>query len=604
MPRVPGYDEFQVAPRTPGAPRAESAASAALLGAGAADTEALGKGMQSAGNAAGDVIARMQDAENADKLFQAETALKNDWVQFSTEQSAKRGAAASAEGGVTKQTADWFGKSNERYGNLLENDVQRRLFAQSVEKLRTQGLDVMSKHQATEQRVSLVESATSSIGTSISNAARFANDWRVSESEAKNIKQRVGVVAQLEGWTTERREAEERKHLTTLHAQVIQQLAKDGGPAAEAYFKQFKDEIDGSKLAEIGEFARKATATSIGDSTADTIFKALGPKSNTDPVELLKMEDELRKKLAGNDDAIKVGIAGLRERVTAYKDQRREQENAKMASVNTLILQGASSSAIRRSVEFLQLSPDDGLKINTFLDNRDASRASRAAAEESRAAAAEQRYEMRLTREGTEARMRMSNPEKLMEMSRNQVINQLPLLGIRNTQELLEKWDAYKASSAKFNEAKIDDEDFKTTAMKFGMRPNEKDKSEREKDDLIRLRSAVENAIADGQRAKNGSLTRKEKVEIMERVVGDKVIEDKFFNFTHKPDVRATRTEEELKNSYVKVGPYAQRVKYGDIEEAWRKSTSETLRALGVYPSEEELATRWLKYKGLYKEKK
>lgn len=607
MPRVPTYDEFQVAPRSGGVgPRADSAASAALLGAGAADTEALGKGMIAAGNAAGDIEARMQEVRNADKLFQAETALKNDWVQFDTQQRSKKGAAALADGGITKQTEDWFGGSNERYGNLLENDVQRRLFDQSIQKLRSQGLDVMSKHQATEQRVSLVESATATIGTSINNAAANANDWRIAESEAKNIRQRVGVLAGLEGWSPERRAAEEGKHLTTLHQQVIQQLAKNGGPAAEAYYKQFENEIDGSKRAEIGEFARKATATSIGDSTADTVFKALGPKNSTEPVELLKMEEEVRKQLKGNDDAIKVGIAGLRERVTAYKDQRKEQGNALSAGVNMLIIQGASGSAIRKSAEYLQLAttdPEEARKIDTFLESRDYQRAARGAAEEARAESRERRQQYRLNNEGLDTALRLSDPAQLVKLTRNEVINLLPVLGQQNTVGLLQKWDSIKSNEGKFNEAKIDDEDFKTTALQYGLRPNEKDKSEREKDDLIRLRSAVENRIADEQRAARGPLTRERKVELMKQVIGDKVIQERYGGFSQTQETVATRTPEELKKSFVLVGPARQKVGYSQIPEDYRKSIVADRRARGLATPESVLAELWLRKEGTFKEK-
>lgn len=599
---VPTYDEFAVAPRAPGTPARSSVASSALFHiaqpspvAGAGEgLDAIGKGLMSAGGDAIKIANSMQDRENADMLFRAETALKNDLVAYHTQASQRLGANAK---GVTADTEKWFGEAIGKHAEGLTGETQRRLFAQEAQKLRLSTIDSVAKHEAQQSRIALEDSANASIIGSINLAAANANDWTVAEAQKTEIRKRIDVIAQVNGKGAEWRDQKVGESLTQLHTQVLQQIVKDSPVAALDYFKKYEKEIDGAKRAELGEFAKKATATSVGDSTADTVWKDMGPKSRTDPVALSDMEERVRTQLKGNDDAIEKGIKGLRERAAAYKDQRKEEGNALEASVNGLILKGASANQVRNSPEFVKLSsqePEAARKVITFMENQDYLKVARAAASEQRADAAESRAQRRLHASTFDTALALSDPDRLVALTRDQVVNLLPVLGRESTTMLLHRWDTLTKSSDKLLEARIDKQDFDRIAMTAGLRPNEPKKSEEDKDRLVRLQSAVETAIDVEQRAKKRGLTREEKVQVMQREIDNTVMEHNLI-LPNTKRIASTLSPDEAKDAFVEVGPQKQRVMLVDIPPDFRLNAVATRRRQGLATSERELAELWLR---------
>lgn len=601
MPKIPTYDELQVTDRPlPGA-RSESVASPTLLSSGADDLTKLGKGLMAGGDDMSKIAGQMQDRRNADVLFRAETAFKEDLTQFDTAQRSKKGATALAEGGVTEQGNKWFGDAVQKHSGILENDLQRRLFGELTTKLRVQTLDGLSLHQARESRASLVDSTKATIVGSINRAAASPNDWTVLEGERKEITKRVDVLAQIEGYTPEVRAAVLGENMTMLHTQMIQQLVKANPAAVEGYYKKYENEIDGSKRAELGEYAKKATSTSLGDATASTVWDANKPKNGTEPVRLADMEEAVRSTLKGNDDAIEKGIKGLKERVASYEFQKKQEGNALEASVNGLILKGASAAQVRSSPEFISLSvksPEDARKVLTFMENQEYTRVARAAASEQRLDAAESRKERRLHRDTLDTTLRLSDPDALVALSRDEVVNLLPKLGMTNTTALLGRWDSLTKSSDKLIEARIDKQDFETVALSAGLRPNEKNKSEDEKDRLVRLQQRVETVIDAEQRAAgNKPLTREAKQAIMQREIDNAVMVDTWGFDSKRP--LGTLGADDIGKAYVTVG--GREVKLTSIPPNFRQQAVAERRRQGLPTSETQLAELWLRSQGKMK---
>jgi hypothetical protein len=282
MPRVETYNTPQVEQRAlPGA-RQSSVASPALFGAAAEQQEQMGKSMLVAGTGVANAANVMQERENADMIFRAETTLKDDYLKYDRSARGRRGQQA---WGVTAETEEWFGEQEKQHTKILENDKQRYLFKQSLTKLG-------------ERRRSIEESANASIVSSINTAAASAAEWYSTPpgetgstpSQAtvttvgpdgtpevavkgvevtarrdpitgikSDILKRVQVLSQLNGWSPERKEYEEAKHVTNLHKQVLQVLADKDPSAAREYFDVNKAEINGSehdninKVLKIGE---------------------------------------------------------------------------------------------------------------------------------------------------------------------------------------------------------------------------------------------------------------------------------------------------------------------------------------------------------------
>jgi hypothetical protein len=220
--------------------------------------------MQAFGQALTNIEIQAQDRENADMLFRAETALKGEYLTF--EDDVRNNRKGQAAWGVTKDADKWFAEQQKKHGEILTNDAQRKLFGQSIAKLRQSALNSLSGYEAGERRRSLEESAAASIVGSINLAAANAADWvakpaaRVPGPDGQpverlspmvgikaDITKRVQTLAAVNGWTPERKGAEEARHLTNLHRQVIQNLADSHPDEARAYFNANKAEINGTE---------------------------------------------------------------------------------------------------------------------------------------------------------------------------------------------------------------------------------------------------------------------------------------------------------------------------------------------------------------------
>lgn len=263
MPSVPTYDGLQVAQQGLPSVRRESIASPDMFGAVGERMQKQGNALQNAGSDLAVVAGRMQDRENADMLFRAETAIKNDYLNFETQVRERRGQNA---WGATKDAADWWEKKTKEHGENLGNDVQRRLFSEQAAKMRLSSLDGISKHESDQRRISIGESAQASIVGSINMAAATAaNAPRAVASEDGSVKQsfdvapfksdlvkRVQVLSNINGWTPEIRAYKEAEYLTNFHKQIIQSLADKDASAARSYFDANKSEINGSEQDTIG----------------------------------------------------------------------------------------------------------------------------------------------------------------------------------------------------------------------------------------------------------------------------------------------------------------------------------------------------------------
>lgn len=592
MPKVPTYDAPQEQLHPLGAPRQDSVASPDLLGAQARNTEALGKGMLAAGTGLSAIAYKMQEREDADSVFRAETALKDEYIKY--EQDVRKTRQGRFAKDLTTDTEKWWDERLQEHTKGLGNGNQQRVFSERATRLRQQSVGAVSQWEAGQLEKSHDESWQASKASTIGIAAATPTPQAI-DSARLEIDRLNQYQARRKGWEPEKLAAEVIRDKTVLHAQVIQGLARTDPVAAKVYFDKFKDEIDGTKHAELGEFAEKVSANAIGETKAGEVWSTLGPKDDRTPVELDKMEEQLRKDLKGNEPALDSAIRRLRERVQAHKDSRRERDEGFESSVNKAILDGASMSQIARMPEFNRLSPESARKISEHMERQAATRAARGAAEAQRTEAMEGIAERKRFREGAEAAFRIRDPEVLASMTRDQVVNLLPTLGREHTNHLLEKWDGFHKSPEKLTEARIDKQLFDSIALEVGLRPNEPKKDEKEKDQLVRLQNHVEVLIGTEQRAKGRQLSRDEKAKVMREALDNKVLVDEWGRDPKKP--LSVLSTDELKDAYVMVGE--KQVRIASIPATDRAGIESAARRAGKTPTEQLIAEKWLELQAI-----
>lgn len=233
------------------------------------DAIMAGNAAMSVSNAAGNAAIRLQDKRNADQIFQAETSLRDDYLQFENQVKQRTGQNA---WGVTNEATKWFDDNVTKRASALENDVQRGVFMQTAAQLRTRSLDVVSQHEAVQHRASVEESAKASILSSINLAAADAHNPAAVSTAKTDILKRMQVTAELNGWTPERRALEESNTLTNLHRQVIRAQIDTNSEAAKAYYDANKGEIAGAEHAEIEKALNQGTLAAKAQTAVDSVM--------------------------------------------------------------------------------------------------------------------------------------------------------------------------------------------------------------------------------------------------------------------------------------------------------------------------------------------
>ena len=270
MPRVPTYDTPTVNEQALPSARVTSNASPTLLGGEAARGLAdASTGAQSLGADLTAIQTHIQERENADLLFRAESQLKGDLVGFNEEIRSRKGVNA---WDATKDATKWWDTAATKYSEGLTNPAQRAAFAKTIAGLRVQSLSTISAHEGAERQRSIEESAQASIVGSINAAASNYQAPEAIPTAIDDITRRTAVVSALNGWTPERRDLETTKNLTQLHKQVIQNMVQTSPEEAMAYYTTHKEQIAGAERDDVEKLIKGAKFTTAAQQFGDDVI--------------------------------------------------------------------------------------------------------------------------------------------------------------------------------------------------------------------------------------------------------------------------------------------------------------------------------------------
>jgi hypothetical protein len=520
MPSVPTYDVPQVQPTPLQQPDLHSVASPEILGRKAQQDMDLAKGVMSAGTGLSQIAYHMQERETADVAFRAETKLKDDYIK--QEQDWRQNRQGRFAKDLTKDAGDWFDKQIKDSSEMIgQNQKAQRLFQRRAMQLREQSVAGVSHWEAGQLEKSHDESwlADKNVTKSVAAASPTLGSVETARTEIRRLN---AYQAGRKGWEGAQLEGENLKDLTDLHTQVIQQLAQTNPNNAATYFEKYKSEIDGTRQAEIGKFAKQATATSLGEAGAGAVWEKLGPKSDAAPVELDKMEAEVRKEFKDNEFAVKAGLASLKERAAAHNSSQAERQADNVNKVWKMANGGAGLGSVLRSAEYAQLPGEKQKEIRQAIEDRTHMLVTRNFADR-------ERMEREKQLDYSAAYHTYSDPEVLSGMTRAQVQALEPTIGKQYADQLLSKWESIRTHQGGLSEARIDNDAFKTLVRDFGFDPDrklnlKKDSDKTEAARMGAMRDEVERQIGLEQGAKKRVLTREEKDVIARKTLSQSVL--------------------------------------------------------------------------------
>lgn len=496
------------------------------LGAGLARAE--GQTAEAAANL-GDVVSRLgvstyteiqrQERQRAHDvaMLEADNALTK-WTNdrlYNPEGGAltKKGKAAQA---LPEEVDGDFEKTASEIGATLSTPEQRAAFEQL--KLRHQiGLDtVLKRHVFAEmtafEKQELDAKLENTVGTVSANA----------------LDPKAAVAALTDGLTALRRSAErlgygpeellqrETALTTRAHVGAIEQLLALGNDkAAVAYFEGFKGQIAGDAQAKIVAAIDAGTTAAEGVRSSDQIWNELGPKGESDPVNIDAMETAAREQHKDDPKVLTATLQRLRERKAGVDAGRADRKEAIAGDLWKAVAQGASLSDIQRMPQYLAAPGALQVQVSEHVVDRAEQQASRKLTGATRG-------EQQKEQAGWAMLWHYDDPAVLSKMTDNQVLALLPDLGVDHVNRLMQKKRAYEKSDDTVRAATIDSELFKSVAVGAGMNAYAP-KTDVEKADLSQLQNTVEAAIDREQQARGKTLTRDEKEKLTRSIVDQKV---------------------------------------------------------------------------------
>lgn len=475
--------------------RQESIASAKLFEGQGSENIAMGQGLQRAGAQVADIAMKMQDRENADMLFRAETAYKDDLLKITTDAQQRRGANAF---NVTTDVDTQLTESAKKHSEGLTNEVQRRLFSEQVTKSQQQTRGSMSRFEWEQRRESVIESTQAAVGSTIKLAAAAAADGYIkAPSETaegintfrQDIKKHIAVLGQIEGWLPSKRQYEEAKFVSMMHEQVIQNMVDKDPKAAKAYYAENKGEIGGDKRDNIDKLLKAGTSTLIGQEIRDVVVA----KGMTEDQALAFV----REKYEGEDE--KNGRAAV---VEYFGDMSRASQRKQLNAGDEawrIFNERGSINAIPATVRN-DMDPKAWASLREHAENK---------------------------AKGVSTKTDITVWAEVRDkIERGEITDTKSLLNYRGklSDGDIKAFTTLLSKPEKVLQARIDTEDFNSVADQAGLKPFDPTKNEVQRRGLNEMKQKVEALIDLEQANKKRELTRVEKMELMRTEINNRVI--------------------------------------------------------------------------------
>lgn len=512
MPRVPTYDNLQVAPSVNpdvrvAAPELQDFASKQAF----ANSQAL----MSAGSAATRVAAEMQNDANLVRVDDAtnkanEAALALQYDKTNGFLNIKGEAALNRESGqpLADEYRDKFKARVDEISQGLGNEAQRRAFALKANDMATRLYGAATAHE-TQQFNEYTISVQDGKLKNASNAIVLdpLNKDNVNGRLAE-INQAVYIVGKTKGMSAEQIASTQRDAVSGTHMNVVKSLLEgENTDGALAYFKEFSGQMTGIQKAEAQKMLNQADNSKVAITTADELWSKMGPKAYNDPVDIFKMEAEVRGMFPDSPTKAKATIEELRSRKAAFDSSQAEFVTSNTNTVGQLMSSGKTLAQIKASPAFNALPGDKQAQIIEHITDRNHMLWARGIEDRNR-------LEAEQARKMAPAYFTYSDPNVLAGMSRETVAALWPALGQTHTQNLLTKWDSLQNKDALLT-AKMDQERFNSLADQFDLKPYASNKTEDQKRDLGVLKARVDDLLEQAVKAKRQPLTSEEKETIM-----------------------------------------------------------------------------------------
>jgi len=571
MPRIPIYEERQAVSQQ------MRVGQLSVPSTGAA---AIGRGVQELGQAvstAAGVMIRVEE-ENAKVWADNESSKASlQWTEdfMARQQNAKPGAE-----GFFDSVRDDFDKwADQKMKESGQSPIAQRMLASNLRTLRQNLLGRSLEFQAAQGRANRIATLDNSVLQSAQVIALDPSEMTLGR-EMGQREAAIDAAALTPSEREERKakmrtlfgragaEAMARENPSVLLAQVdAAKKRKDGKSSGNA----FLDLLEPTEWDTYINLAQNNTDAMNVESTANSVWNTMGPRSDAEPVNkdlmFAKIDEEMADRTPAERKAAKALIDS---KAAAFDYSSNQRMSASRGTIWNMVMAGRSLDSIQTTPEWKIL--DGSVKVQLISQINDF----RKPKPDSVLAAINYN---RL----------MENPQRLAAMTDLEIAAMAPQLGQTYTANLLAKNRELNNPGA-VEAATIDNDLFKSIADRAGFKPYATRQSDDEKATLGRLRAAVEAEISIEQQTLKRKLNNDEKTKVMQRVLDNKVMVDRFGRDKEMPI--AIVEQDKLGATYVVVN--GQEVYTSSIPAASRSKIIRQLRAAGVPVTEQRIAQEYI----------
>jgi hypothetical protein len=245
--------------------------------------------------------------------------------------------------GATGDTAKHLDEIEREISKGLENDRQRELFKRFVMRDRLSRIEGVSRHERSEFNKYRMQVADDSVNTAISSISASPYDEETFQAELDRAENAIFSVVGDQG---EEIVSEKVKSLhSAAHEARLTGILQDNPRAAEAYFKENKDKIDGQQHAKWKAAIEKEVDILFGQEESDRLYQKFGIDGEAKAVKWVRdhYEGDKESKL----------MAHLQAR---YVDERRFKAERESKSFDSLYDQVAGASSYAEALTIIEKS--------------------------------------------------------------------------------------------------------------------------------------------------------------------------------------------------------------------------------------------------------
>lgn len=266
MPRVPTYDEFQVAPQVAPAARAEASVTPQMMSVAGEQMQAVGRGLQGAGDAASKIAIDVQKDINEAVTKEADNAAAQTISQVMADYTNRSGKdAVVSQEGAKKAIEDALRSSGEG----LQNNMQRQMYGDIAMRRMQQSLGQINFHAANQAKVWNETETGARMGNARRDATTNWGTWQIEGGEYAT--KRATMIAESDALVklkygadpdSEVAKAARLTQTTGLAADTIQNmLVANQSKMASDYFTKAMErgDIDPEKAKPIQDMIRTAS---------------------------------------------------------------------------------------------------------------------------------------------------------------------------------------------------------------------------------------------------------------------------------------------------------------------------------------------------------